>query len=125
MDLSRPESHGPFTVLDVPNHPAADVTKETRAIVMVCSYDARFHQMDDGKDWITANVTGTHEVLFKVPAWLFSLFPGAPRGERTYEIIKRQLNPSVAKSLNNALSIFDSGSEQSLNVAEVEARKWG
>ena len=124
MDLSKPEAHGPFTVVDVPNHPAADPSKETRAFYIMYPYDHRFTEADQVKDWVTANVVGNHEVLVKVPAWIFPMFPDMPNHERSFTAIKRQVHSSVEKSLNNALSIFDPENDKPLGESGLEARRW-
>ena len=124
MDLSKPEAHGPFTVVDVPNHPAADPSKETRAFYIMYPYDHRFTEADQAKDWVTANVVGNHEVLVKVPAWIFPMFPDMPNHERSFTAIKRQVHTSVEKSLNNALSIFDPENDKPLGESGLEARRW-
>ena len=76
------------------------------------------------KDWVTANVVGNHEVLVKVPAWIFPMFPDMPDHERSFTAIKRQVHSSVEKSLNNALSIFDPENDKPLGESGLEARRW-
>ena len=85
--------------------------------------DHRFPELDEEINWYSAHVAGSHQVLFRMPAWPYPLWPKANNAEILYNAILRQVPEPVRKSMNAAHSVFDPSSEAA-ETAAVEVRKW-
>ena len=119
MNSLLPERHGIFTIYPAPDLPGKVPGSEVPGFSIIIDTDHRFFELDPEGGWYIANVVGkTNHVLFRVPAWIYALYPAPKPTKETYPLVTDSVPTPVKKSMNNAHRAFDQP------YAENDGRKW-
>ena len=124
-----PEASFPFVVYPVSNFTGSDGRTEYKGYYILLKINERFPEMDEDTNWYHAKLQGAHQVLVKVPAWPFCLWPDSKDKTKSlalYESITSQVATPVVASMHACHSQFDpkEREEEGLSPALFESRKW-
>ena len=98
-----------------------DGVTEYRGFYCLLPTDNRFAEMDDEITWYSGRVLNSTQVLFRLPAWPFCLWPKGDHSRDLYAQVVSRLSKPIEKSMNAAHAVFD---KDDMDTAVMEARKW-